>query len=247
MPSAAATVAVAPLAPRAELALLCRALHREGYDDHFFGHITYRQPDDTLLVNPYVLAWDEITPDDVIRIDLDGSVLEGEEAVTPAVLLHLRFHAARPDTGVLVHHHPRYSTVWAAAGTMPPAYDQLGAFVPDDECVVYDDYTGAVDQLDAVDRNVAAVGAANYALLANHGVLVAAADVRQAHHRAVYLEHRSRLAWQVHALDATRRPMPEAGARSLQGLLAGVGGSSPHLWEWAVRRELRLDPGLDVS
>ena len=39
-----------PLTPQAEVALLARMLHREGYDDHLAGHITYRQPDGTLLV-----------------------------------------------------------------------------------------------------------------------------------------------------------------------------------------------------
>ena len=35
-----------------ELALLARILYREGYNDHLAGHITYRQPDGTFLVNP---------------------------------------------------------------------------------------------------------------------------------------------------------------------------------------------------
>ncbi|WP_066530100.1 class II aldolase/adducin family protein [Sphingobium sp. EP60837] len=37
----------------AELALLCRALHREDYDDHIAGHITLAEPDGTFLVNPW--------------------------------------------------------------------------------------------------------------------------------------------------------------------------------------------------
>src|SRR3954463_9718052 len=37
------------LTPAAELALLCRMLHREGYDDHLAGHITYKEPDGTFL------------------------------------------------------------------------------------------------------------------------------------------------------------------------------------------------------
>ena len=48
------------LSPQAELALLARVLFREGYDDHLAGHITYRQADETLFVNPFGLTWDEI-------------------------------------------------------------------------------------------------------------------------------------------------------------------------------------------
>lgn len=45
-----------PLSPQAEVALLARTLFREGYDDHLAGHITSRQPDGTLLVNPWGLT-----------------------------------------------------------------------------------------------------------------------------------------------------------------------------------------------
>src|SRR5919106_5340408 len=101
------------LTPRQELALLARMLHREGYDDHLAGHITLKLPDDTLLVNPFGLAWDEVTAADVMRIDGDGTVLEGRWTVTPAITLHLELHKVRHDAGVLVHNHPRWGTIWA--------------------------------------------------------------------------------------------------------------------------------------
>ena len=85
------------LSPQAELALLCRTLFREGYDDHLAGHITYRQPDGTLLVNPWGLTWDEVRASDVLRIDTDGNLLEGRWTVTPAIPLHVELHRARPD------------------------------------------------------------------------------------------------------------------------------------------------------
>ena len=67
-----------PLAPaltaKAELALLCRTLFAEGYDDHIAGHITYRMDDGTMLVNPWELAWDEVCASDILRIDTDGRI-----------------------------------------------------------------------------------------------------------------------------------------------------------------------------
>ncbi len=60
------------LSPREELVLLARTLWREGYDDHLAGHITYRQPDGTLLCNPWLLLWEEIRPEDVLVIDREG-------------------------------------------------------------------------------------------------------------------------------------------------------------------------------
>src|SRR5688500_10355367 len=89
-----------PLTPQAEVALLARMLFREGYDDHLAGHITYRQPDDTLLVNPWGFTWDELRASDIMRVDLDGNVLEGPWTVTPAIPLHLELHKARHDAVV---------------------------------------------------------------------------------------------------------------------------------------------------
>src|ERR1700730_16187530 len=93
------------VSPAGEVALLARMLHREGYDDHLAGHITSRQPDDTLLVNPFGLTWDEVRASDIMRIDLEGNVLDGPWTVTPAITLHLELHKARHDIAVAVHNH----------------------------------------------------------------------------------------------------------------------------------------------
>ncbi len=83
------------LTPSEELVLLARTLWREGYDDHLAGHITYRQPDGTLLCNPWLLLWEELRPEDVLVIDLEGSLLEGDWPVPPGIPLHLELHRRR--------------------------------------------------------------------------------------------------------------------------------------------------------
>jgi L-fuculose-phosphate aldolase len=231
------------LSPRAELALLARALYREGFDDHQLGHITYRQPDATLLTNPWGLGWDELRASDVVRIDLNGSVLEGESFATPAVALHLAYHDRHPETAVFLHHHPRFATVWAAVGRVPPVYDQTGAFIPDEDIAVFDDYVGTVAGEKAARVNAEAMGDAKCALLANHGVAVVGDTIRQAHFRALSLEWRCRRAWFVEALQGGL-PMSSEGRQVLIDLARAHEFSFKNFWEYAVRRELRLD--LDV-
>ena len=85
------------LTPQQEVALLCRVLFAEGYNDHIAGHITYRMDDGTMLVNPWELAWDEVTASDILRIDTDGRILEGQWNVTPAINVHRDMHALRHD------------------------------------------------------------------------------------------------------------------------------------------------------
>lgn len=228
------------LSPQAEVALLCRTLFREGYDDHIAGHISYRQADGSYLMNPWELAWDEITAADVIRVNAEGKVIEGDWNITPAITLHLAIHEVRDDAEVIIHNHSRYGTLWANMQRVPPIYDQTSAMV-DGEIALYDEYTGPVNQSEQAMTAALGVGDVKWALLANHGVLVIGKDIRQAHLRAMTLEWRCRQAWHVEVAKGGI-PMPEEQANQLGNMIDS--NSFPFLWEAMVRRELRQDKSI---
>ncbi len=234
-----ATALMPDLTPEEELVLLARTLWREGYDDHIAGHITYALGDGTLLCTPWYLLWSELRPEHVIRIDLDGDVLEGEWPVPLGIPLHLELHKARHDVVVAVHNHPRFGTVWADAGRVPPVYDQSSA-LGGGELVVVDEYDGAVHLAPNAAAVVAAIGGADLALLAHHGVFVLAGSVRAAHQRAVALEHRCRTAWHVEALG-TGTPLTGPAAEMFRD---SDGEGFVGFWEAMVRAELARDPTL---
>jgi L-ribulose-5-phosphate 4-epimerase len=227
------------LTPAQELVLLCRTLFREGYDDHLAGHVTIRQDDGTLLCNPWYLTWDELRPEHVIRIDLDGTVLEGDWPAPLGIPLHLELHRARHDVVVAMHNHPRYGTAWANARRVPPVVDQSSS-LGGGRLVLVDDYGGGVDNRGAAADAVAAMGDADMALLAGHGVFVTGRSVRAVHQRAVALEQRCHHAWLAEALGGPA-PLPDWFLQRAQG---SDGDRFIGFWEAMVRRELRLDPGL---
>lgn len=225
---------------RQQLAVLARLLYHAGWDDHLAGHITIRQDDGTLLCNPWFLRWDEFRPDQVIRIDLEGTVVEGSWPAPRGIPLHLAVHAAREDAAVIVHNHPRWCTVWSAAERPPAMYDQTSA-MSNASVVMCDEYGGPVgDTANAVDV-VALLGDADIGLLRNHGVVVTARSVRQAYLRCLVIETRCRVAWHVEARGGGRAvpaDVAEAfGARAESHLFPG-------LWEAMARRELDADPRL---
>jgi L-ribulose-5-phosphate 4-epimerase len=238
-PSATALGLLPELSAREELVLLARTLWREGYDDHLAGHITYRQDDGTLLCNPWYLLWEELVPGDVLRIDTKGNVLEGDRPVPPGIPLHLELHRRRPDVRVAVHNHPRYATIWAAARRIPGCFDQSSA-LGGGRLVLVDEYDGPVNDPGSAARAVEAMGQADMALLANHGVFIVAGSIRAAHQRAVALEQRCTHAWQVEAIGGGRE-LPEP-ARSFFERSDGEGFIG--FWEAMARREIRLDPGV---
>ena len=227
------------LTPAEELVLLARTLWHEGYDDHLAGHITYRQPDGTLLCNPWLLLWKELRPEHVIRIDGDGRVLEGEWPVPLGIPLHLELHRRRADVVVAVHSHPRHATIWADAKRLPPCHDQSSS-LGGGRLVLVDEYRGAVNDPDSARAAVEAMGDADLALLANHGVFVLGTSIRAAHQRAVALEQRARHAWMVAVLGGGSELPPAVLERNRRSDGNGFVG----FWEAMARLELERDPGL---
>ena len=230
------------LTPREEIVLLARTLWREGYNDHLAGHITVSLGDGTLLCNPWLLTWDEIRPKDIIRIDLDGNLVEGDWPVPLGIPLHLELHKARHDVKVAVHSHPLYGTVWSDIGEVPPAMDQSSNLGGGGDLVLVAEYGGAVNDANAARGAIDAMGDAELALLAGHGVFVLGSTVRAVHQRAVALEQRCRNAWYVRAaggkLDS---PLP---AWFIERTRHTDGNGFRGFWEAMVRAELRADPTL---
>lgn len=233
------------LSPAEELVLLVRTLWREGYADHLAGHVTINVGDGTLWCNPWLLTWEELLPEHVIRIDLDGNVVEGEWPAPLGIPLHLALHRARPDVGVAVHSHPLYGVVWGDIGETPPVLDQSSA-LGGGELVLVDEYAGTVNDDSAADRAVAAMGDADLALLAGHGVFVLGQSVRAAHQRAVALEQRCQRAWHARTLagESLTSPLPAAFR---EAMVRSDGTGFHGFWEAAARAELRADPELAAA
>jgi ribulose-5-phosphate 4-epimerase/fuculose-1-phosphate aldolase len=229
------------LTPAQEIAVLARTLWVEGYNDHLAGHITVNLGDGTLLCNPWLVRWDELRPEHMIRIDLEGGVVDGEWPVPLGIPLHLELHRARPDVQVAVHNHPLYGTVWADMGEVPPAYDQSST-LGGGEVVLVDEYGGAVNTPDAARAAIEAMGRADIALLAGHGVFVLGSTIRAVHQRAVALEQRCQRAWHVRAAGGrTESPLP---ASWIDRMRVSDGNGFIGFWESSVRAVLREDPTL---
>lgn len=222
-----------------QIALLCRMLHREGYADHHFGHVSCRVAG-ALLVNPYELPWSLVRASDLLTLSLDGEVQHGSGTNRPAIELHLALHRARPDVVVAVHHHPKYATVWSAVGRTPPAYDQTSCMIRDERIAFVAEYAGNVRNRAAAEHCVAGLGECDAAFLSNHGVLVVGSTVAEVYARAVGIEHRSALAWRVEAVGGGS-PMKPERARELQDLVASL-GEVPFLFSSMAAREIYSDP-----
>jgi L-fuculose-phosphate aldolase len=228
---------------RQEFALLARILAREnfntGYVDALSGHITIRLPDDTVLVNPWGIRWEELRASDVLTTDLSGRLIDGDIRVTPGAMIHFVLHQSR-HVSVTVHNHPRWATIWADHHRVPPVYDQTSAKLTGKVVVVHE-YEGVVSYDDISSRVIAAMGDADSALLAHHGVLVVGDSPCTALLRCLALEARSRNAWHVEALGGRAVELDER-IQAAQAAALEKEGVAMATYMALVRRELHLDP-----
>jgi len=208
-------IAPETLSVRQQLAVACRTLAQQGYDDKLAGHVSVRDRDDGTLIVPRLgRFWSELRACDFVRIDADGQVVEGEGPVNPTIVFHLELHRARPDIVCAIHNHPPYGTIWACAGEVPPLLDQTGAN-GGGRAVVYREYEGAVLTREVAAELARAYGDADMAVLTGHGTLVTASSVALALLRAQCFEHRARKAYEVRAMGMAGVPLGPAAAAGL--------------------------------
>ena len=113
---------------RVDLAALYRLVALNGWDDLIYTHISARVPgpEHHFLINPYGLAFDEITASSLVKIDLDGNILQDTPYfINPAgFTIHSAIHSAREDAMFVMHLHTDQGVAVAAqktrAGARPP-------------------------------------------------------------------------------------------------------------------------------
>jgi ribulose-5-phosphate 4-epimerase/fuculose-1-phosphate aldolase len=226
------------LTPAQALAVALRHLDDVGWCENMTGHITV-QVGDRFLVNPWGLWWGEVRTSDLLTIDGNGTVVEGEWDVTPAVHLHTELHRQRADATVVVHNHPPYASALAAIGELPDLVHQNSSILAD-ELVLVTDYDGEVDQPTLGAELADRIGDASVALLVSHGVIVTAPTIEEAVYKSVLFERTCMLHWLVRAMDRT--PMPIAATHQKQLKASLVERAAPVYWHGVVRTLVRDEP-----
>src|SRR5213595_3190699 len=149
------------------LAASFRLFARFGFDEGVAGHITVRDPErpDCFWVNPFGVYFGQIRVSDLILVDHAGEVIEGNHPVnTAAFAIHSRVHAARPDVVAAAHAHSLYGKSWSSLSRLlDPLTQDACAFY--DDHVVFDDYTGIVEETSEGDRIARALGMKKAAIL----------------------------------------------------------------------------------
>jgi ribulose-5-phosphate 4-epimerase/fuculose-1-phosphate aldolase len=164
------------------LAAAFRIFGHFGFDEGTAGHITARDPErtDHFWVNPLGMNFKQIRVRDLLLVNDRGEVVEGTWPVNQAAfVIHSQIHAARPDVVSAAHSHSVYGKAWSSLRRpLDPLTQDACAFHEDH--VVFEDYTGAVLDVEEGKRIANALGECKAAILANHGLLTVGRTVDEA-------------------------------------------------------------------
>ena len=184
---------------REDICAVGRLLYDRGYVASNDGNISVRTGEDEVLITPSGVSKGRMTPDMLVRCDLTGKPVEGDESgryPSSEIKMHLEVFRARPDVKAVVHAHPVFATAFAILRK-----DLDEAYLP--ELVLNFGKIPvapfAMLSTDEVPRSIRPYLADyNGLLLANHGALAWGKDVWAAFDLMETIEHSAKIYKAVH-------------------------------------------------
>lgn len=178
---------------REKVAATCRILFEHGHDSGLAGQITARgEREGTYVTQRLGLGFDEIEPGNLLLVDQDLEVIEGDGMANPANRFHSWIYRARPDVQCVVHTHPMHVCALSITGT-PLKIAQM------DACMLYDDvaflpaWPGVPVGNSEGEIITRILGDKRAAVLAHHGLVVACSSVEEACVVAIQCERAARM------------------------------------------------------
>jgi L-fuculose-phosphate aldolase len=195
-----------------DIVRICRMLHRKNYLAATDGNVSVRLGD-RVLVTPSGVNKGLMEPDQVITVDLEGSVIAGAGKPSSEIQMHLLAYRLRPDVHAVVHAHLPYATSCTLAGIsllepiLPEVVITLGGiptapYATPGTAEVPAAIRDFIQEFDAI-------------LLARHGAMTVGRDVTDAYNKMEKLEHTARVVLAAR-LQGPVSPLPAAEVEKLR-------------------------------
>jgi L-ribulose-5-phosphate 4-epimerase len=188
------------------------------------GNVSARDPQSGLVViKPSGIRYENLTPESMVIVDLDGKVVEGKHKPSSDTFAHVYVYRHRPDVNGVVHTHSTFATAWAAVGRpIPPVLtaicDEFGGPIP----------VGAYAKIggDEIGQEIIrSIGSSPAILMKNHGVFTIGKTPEAAVKAAVMVEDIARTVFYALQLGTPDEIPPEEVERAHQRYLKEYGQS----------------------
>lgn len=178
---------------------------RRGLVEGTAGNISARREDGTIVITPSSVDYGDMTIDDLVVIDSEGTVVQAADGRNPSseMALHLACYRSFDDVGSVIHSHPVWATMFAVAHQpIPAAVDEFAVYCGGEiRCADY----AASGTPDVGHNAVKALDGRAAELIANHGLVAVAPRPDKALHVTALVERTAQIVWGARALGG---PVP---------------------------------------
>ena len=194
-------------------------LPKRGLVTYTWGNVSGIDRNEGLFViKPSGVPYEELKPEDMVVIDLNGNKVEGKYNPSSDTPTHLELYLAFPEIGGVVHTHSPAATAWAQAGRSLPCYGTTHAdyFYGEIPCTrsltkeeveaAYEKNTGLV--IIETFRNINPLHVPGV-LVKNHGPFTWGKDAANAVYNSVVLEEVAKMNLMTEILNANMQPAPQ--------------------------------------
>lgn len=206
---------------RVQLAGVYRIFAMLGWTELIYNHITLRVPGPRthFLINPFGLHYTEVTASNLVKVDLDGNIVDpSAHRVNPAgFVVHAAIHRALPDAHCVMHTHTTAGLAVACSEVGLVNSNFYSAQI--DGMVAYHDFEGITVRGDEGPRLVANLGEKRLMILRNHGLLAVGSTLAQTFARLWTLNRACEIQLATAALGRARPIAPEVAARCTRDAL----------------------------
>ncbi|HEY4297532.1 MAG TPA: class II aldolase/adducin family protein, partial [Paraburkholderia sp.] len=136
----------------------------------FNGHFSWRIPGrDQMLINSGKSVRSALTADDIVTIDFDGNLIEGDAVPPMEFPIHAEIYRRRADVNSVVHSHPLWSTLFSMTGrTVEPVIMQAAVLGE----IRRFPKTASINRKPLAEEMVDALGPHRVIMLKSHGAVV---------------------------------------------------------------------------
>jgi L-fuculose-phosphate aldolase len=181
----------------------CRSMNATGINQGTSGNISARY-NNTMLITPSGVPYEELAPEDIARMPVDGEYGAWEGPMQPSSewRFHLDIMRSRADVGAVVHTHSTYATTLAICGKEIPAIHYMIAAAGGPSIRVAPYATYGTKELS--DNALKALEGRTCCLLANHGLIATGPSLKKAMWLAVETETLARQYYLALAIGGVR-------------------------------------------
>lgn len=183
---------------RKEIADLGREIALSGFNLGTWGNISARTDENKIAITPSGVCYETMKPEDIVIVDLEGNILDGQLKPSIELPLHSELYKAKPNINAIIHTHSVHCTAFAVARKPIPAVCEDMVQIVGGSVDVADYFLPGSEKL--AGSAISALGNKNACILANHGLLCAAGNLKETYKVTQIVEKSAQAVILAHSL-----------------------------------------------